>query len=185
LKNSFLDWEIIFFSKYLPYILILSFLGFLLAEHGRRRRLFIFIEAALAILVSRGLVTEGIRFFHHVARPFEVWQVIPLVPETLGNSFPSGHATFYFALATVLFLRNRKWGIWFFIFAIINGFARIAAGVHWPMDVVGGAAIGIASAGIIHLLLRRSSEELMLSDMPSASPREVESDLPAQEKNTL
>lgn len=172
-KNGLLDWIIVFFGQYLPYLLVLGFLGFLLSERGRRR-LFISIEALLSLLLSRGILTEGIRFFHPAARPFEAWQVTPLISETPGNSFPSGHAAFLFALATTLFFQNRKWGLWFFFFAVLNGFARIAAGDHWPLDIAGGAAIGIASGCIIHLLLKRPRHALMIGTAPKPLPSSPE-----------
>jgi len=67
---------------------------------------------------------------------------------------------FFFTLAMVVFYRNRKWGTWFFIWALINGIARIYVGVHWPLDILGGALIGILSAIFIHWLLRDSREKL-------------------------
>jgi undecaprenyl-diphosphatase len=165
--HPLLDAAIVFLARYFPYLLALAFLGFILNERGARRRLFLLFETALAILLSRGILTEGIRFFHAVQRPFEAWQAAPLIPETLGNSFPSGHAAFFFALATVLFFHNKKWGAWFLFFAVINGVSRIVAGVHWPIDVAGGALIGIGSAAIVHLLLRRTSRALRIETHPA------------------
>ncbi len=155
-KNSFLDFFIIFFSNYFPYLIGLGFLTFLAVKERGRKRLFILLETTLTILLSRGILTEAIRFFHPVARPFQVWQVTPLVHETLNTSFPSGHATFFFALATTLLFYNRTWGSWFLLFAIMNGIARVTAGVHWPLDIVGGAGIGIVSSLVINLLLHNS-----------------------------
>jgi len=40
------------------------------------------------------------------------------------------------------------------------GVARIYAGAHWPLDVIGGAAVGILSALFIHWLLKGSRREL-------------------------
>ncbi|MET0901771.1 MAG: phosphatase PAP2 family protein [Acidimicrobiales bacterium] len=62
-----------------------------------------------------------------------------------GFGFPSGHTTMAFALAAVLhpMLPPRlRWIPW--VLAVLVGVARIYAGVHWPMDVVGGACLGIA-----------------------------------------
>jgi undecaprenyl-diphosphatase len=159
-NNAFLNGATFFFARYLSFFLLLGFLVFLLLEPGRRRRAFLFLEAILALLLSRGIITEGIRFFHEVQRPFEVWGAVPLVSEALGNSFPSGHAAFYFALATTLYFANKKWGLWFLLFAFLMGVARVAAGVHWPLDIVGGALIGIFSATLIHLLLKKPSQAL-------------------------
>ncbi len=173
--HPLLDAVIIFLARQLPYLLIIGAVIFILTERRRRHRLFLFLEAALTLLLSRGFLTEGIRFFYNIQRPFEVWQTTALTPEKVGvwNSFPSGHATFLFALATVLIFHNRKWGIWFFAFALINGIARIVAGVHWPMDIVGGALIGIASALIVHLLLARTSKALRIETAPTPPPRET------------
>ena len=62
-----------------------------------------------------------------------------------GYGFPSGHTTLAFAFATVLhpLLPARvRWIPWAVATAV--GLARMYVGVHWPMDVVGGAALGIA-----------------------------------------
>jgi undecaprenyl-diphosphatase len=62
-----------------------------------------------------------------------------------GFGFPSGHTTLAFALAAVLTTvlpRRLRWLPW--VLAAAVGVARMYVGVHWPMDVVGGAALGIA-----------------------------------------
>jgi undecaprenyl-diphosphatase len=153
-RHFLIDDLAIFFAKYLPYLLVLGFFVLIFRQAGWRSRLFLFIEGALATILSRGLLTEIIRFFYHHPRPFEVSNFMPLITQTeIGNSFPSGHATFYFALAIVVFLWNRRWGMWYFILTIVMGFARIFVGAHWPLDVLGGAIIGILSGLLIHLLL--------------------------------
>ena len=169
-KSALLDGAIVFFARYFPYLLVLGFLLFLLAEPGRRRRSFLFLETVLAVLLSRGIITEGIRFFYHTPRPFEAWQVPPMVPETLGNSFPSGHAAIFFAVAMVLFFWDKKWSSWFFIFALLMGLARVTAGTHWPLDIAGGALIGIASTLVVHSLLKKPFKALISKYEPAAPP---------------
>jgi undecaprenyl-diphosphatase len=46
------------------------------------------------------------------------------------------------------------------VFAILNGAARIAAGVHWPGDIIGGLVVGILSALLVHILLRNSHKAI-------------------------
>jgi membrane-associated phospholipid phosphatase len=69
-----------------------------------------------------------------------------------GFGFPSGHTTMAFALAAALHptLPARwRWAAW--ALATLTGVSRMYVGVHWPMDLVGGAALGtaIGSAAVL------------------------------------
>jgi membrane-associated phospholipid phosphatase len=71
-----------------------------------------------------------------------------------GLSFTSGHAIITFAIAGLLVLvLPRRWGIVAFVLASLNAVARIYLGAHNPLDVVGGAAIGLAIAAVLDLVL--------------------------------
>ncbi len=158
-RNQLLDAFFIFLAQYFPYLLVLGFFVLVASQKGWRRRVFLLIEGVLGILLARGIITELIRFFYHHPRPFEVLSISSLIPES-GGSFPSGHAAFFFALATTIFFINRHWGSWYFILSFINGVARVFAGVHWPLDIAGGILVGILSAIIIHQLLKSSFTDL-------------------------
>ncbi|MGD1003543.1 MAG: phosphatase PAP2 family protein [Minisyncoccia bacterium] len=157
--NAFSDVLAIFFAEWLPYLLVLAFLVLVYYQKGWRRKVYLFCEAALAIILARGIVTTAIQCFYHEPRPFSFYNFTPLISET-GWSFPSAHAAWFFALALVIWFANRKWGWWFFALAVLMGLARIYAGVHWPMDVVGGAAVGLLCAWFVHWLLRGSRKGL-------------------------
>lgn len=60
--------------------------------------------------------------------------------------FPSDHATASFAIATAIFLRHRHWGIVALAAATVLSVGRVALGVHYPSDVLAGAALGAAAA---------------------------------------
>lgn len=134
---------IVFFASYLPYILVVIAVYLLFAkEKDWRRRLHIFSVFSLAAILSRGLITEIIRFFYSRPRPFMVLNISPLINHDVSGSFPSGHMTFYFVLALVVFfLLNRKWGLVFTAGVIFMGVARVLAGIHWYSDIAAGLAI--------------------------------------------
>lgn len=150
-----LDIFAIFLAQWLPYLLVIAFLVLVFYQDGARRKLFLFIEGVLAVILSRGIITTAIQFFYYHPRPFVFYGIAPLINES-GSSFPSAHAALFFALAMIVWYVNRKWGWWFFILATLMGIARIYAGVHWPLDVIGGAAIGLASGVFVHWFLKKN-----------------------------
>ncbi len=69
-----------------------------------------------------------------------------------GLSFTSGHAIITFAIAGLLVLQ-RRWGVVAFVLATCNGVAQVYLGAHNPLDVVGGAVIGLAIAAVLDMIL--------------------------------
>lgn len=67
--------------------------------------------------------------------------------ETLGSSFPSDHAMFYFSIATCLFLISRPVGWWAYFHALFAVcLPRIILDRHYPGDILAGAILGIMFA---------------------------------------
>ncbi|MEK7507778.1 MAG: phosphatase PAP2 family protein [Patescibacteria group bacterium] len=172
-QNQFIDTLIVFLATYFPYLLIVGFLAFSFSRKDRREGLFIFIEGMLAAIISRSIITESIRFFYDHPRPFAALDLSPLVHSS-SNSFPSGHAAIFFAMATTLYFFDKRLGGWFFLLALINGISRVTAGVHWPLDILGGAVIGIASGFFVHKLSERSWRELEFGAKTN-TPKQTES----------
>jgi undecaprenyl-diphosphatase len=63
-----------------------------------------------------------------------------------GKSFASSHAVNNFAVATVFSFYYRRWTWAFLAWASLIAVSRVAVGVHYPSDVIGGACIGAAIA---------------------------------------
>ena len=140
-----MDTIIVFFGQYFGYILIGLLLLFLL----KKRYIRLILQMAAAAILSRGIITEAIRFFFPQDRPFVENGSIPLIPHESSSSFPSGHASLFFALGTVLYLYNKKAGALFLLASVVIGIARVLAGLHWPIDIVAGALIGVACGWLV------------------------------------
>ena len=115
--------------------------------------------AAVAIgsaLVARLGIVALIKWLYVHPRPDLVLETINavVVPGT-GNSFPSGHTSFAFALATGVYLHDKKLGRWYLAAAALIGFARIFIGVHWPLDILAGVFVGVATALIVNRIYRK------------------------------
>lgn len=138
---------IVFLGKYLGYILIAGLLVFWW-KNRKKHPTFLWASLAAAVL-SRGIVTEVIRALWDRQRPFVENSVQPLIEAAASPSFPSGHATFYFAMGTVLYMHNKKAGIVFLLGSALVGVARVLAGVHWPSDVIAGSLIGVVCGFVV------------------------------------
>ena len=162
--SPFFDGAIRFRAVYLLWVMIGGALFFvivpLISKYHRwlKQNIRMGILVLCSALIARFIITEFIRLIHPRPRPFEVLpDVIPLVPHPTGGAFPSGHTALAFAIATAIAFYYPKTSILFFLVALSIGISRIAAGVHWPSDVLGGAMVGIATSIAIQKLLSRHS----------------------------
>ena len=74
---------------------------------------------------------------------------------TSGPSFPSGHTTNNFVVATCSTLFFRARGALYFIVAAAVGYSRIYLGAHWPSDVLASAFMAAGEALLMVALLER------------------------------
>lgn len=137
-QSVFFDKLIIFTAVYLPYLVIIL-AGFFLIFYRKSWREFfvVFFSGGLAVFFDMIL-----KYLIQAPRPFVAFtDVRALFPET-GYAFPSGHATFFGALAVAIYFVDKKAGYVFMLFALLIGLARIIAGVHFPFDILGGFMLG-------------------------------------------
>lgn len=152
-KNQFLDWLIIFFAEYLIFILAIIAAILILKEKDWHRRFYFAALAIISTILSRAVFTEIIQFYYYHPRPFAAADISPLINHAATSSFPSGHMAFFSIVLTV-WLINRRIGAWFAAGAFLVGVSRIAAGIHWFTDILGGIFVGALGFFIIYYLLK-------------------------------
>jgi undecaprenyl-diphosphatase len=104
----------------------------------------------LAIVAADGiadLLARAIKSVVDVQRPaFRYAEPKALVHVPHDHSFPSGHAATSFACATTLALAFPRLAAPLYLLAAAIAYSRVYVGVHYPLDVLGGAVLGIAVA---------------------------------------
>ena len=128
------------------------------ALHWRRPSIFLFVVAGsvLALWASWGLRQA----IGRERPPHRFPDPAPLVHVPVSDSFPSGHAATSFACAALLAWLTPLPKVPLFALAALIAFSRVYNGVHYPLDVLGGAALGLAIATALRLLAtsRRRSD---------------------------
>ncbi|MEK7498006.1 MAG: phosphatase PAP2 family protein [Patescibacteria group bacterium] len=108
------------------------------------------LHACLSIILA-WTFAEMIKEIYHTTRPFILEGKNPLVMfiPAANGSFPSSHTAAAFALALTIWLHDKKVGFFYLIAALLVGAARVLANVHYPVDILGGAVLGIIVAYMI------------------------------------
>lgn len=162
-QNSFLDNFFIFLAVYFPYVVVLSAGIFLLFHHEifkaenpllALRQKWKEISLVFFVGIFARSITEILKYLFHADRPFLVLKDVSALFFETGYAFPSGHATFFAALAFAIFFAHKKVGYTFMFFALLIGLARIIAGVHFPIDILGGFIVGFMTSYIINRFIK-------------------------------
>jgi undecaprenyl-diphosphatase len=137
-----------------PVTLCLFLLWLWFAHPGVRRAQLGVLTAVIALGVGNGII-KLMNEFYYRTRPFKELTVNLLFYRPHDSSFPSNGTAAAFMIATAVFLGNRRAGTVALVIAFLYGFSRVYVGIHYPFDVLGGAAIGAAvSYGVWRLLPR-------------------------------
>ncbi len=135
---------VIFFATWFPWLLgvVPIVYEFFMRNEGETMRALARIYLPPSIVY---LATLGIKLFFPSPRPFASLDIPPLVVgDNPYGSFPSSHAAFFAALGMTMYFCNPKLGKWFIAGAVLIGVARMAAGLHWPTDILAGLGLGCA-----------------------------------------
>lgn len=149
LKNKVLDVFFFYFTNLggVTFLSLLS-LGLLIFGQGNVRSLG--LEIVSALLFS-GLIVQVLKRIFNRNRPYWILSNLNTFGLDLSDySFPSGHSTASFSLATILALNYPQYIVIIYFVATLVSVSRIYLAVHYPTDVVAGITLGIISGLFVH-----------------------------------
>jgi undecaprenyl-diphosphatase len=148
------DWLFVALSAAGQVSLLWIVLAPILAFLARRPPLFTTLVTAATVWTADLLATL-LKALVDRQRPYEVIpEADPLLRWDVAGSFPSGHAATSVAGAVVLAYLLGRWGLWLGLLAAAVAFSRVYVGVHYPLDVLAGAALG-AGVGLLAIAVVR------------------------------
>lgn len=153
-----------FMGDGLAYVAIVVLFYFLLIHKDKKRG----AQELLMMVGVAGFAWFAAHFFKSIfdtVRPFvAMTEVVPLFPQDPDGAFPSGHATFFSALAMMMWFYHKSIAVGLVVIAIVIGFGRVISGVHFPIDILGGYILGtlisIISYFVINWFLKKKEESI-------------------------
>ena len=146
-------------SDYLaPALLSLALLGLWFAgrtEDVRARNQRAVMTAVVGLALSGMVVDWLLNELVFRARPFVDHDLTLLFYEPTDSSFPANPAVVAFAVATGVWLWNRRAGAVLYAVAALYSLSRLYGGVFYPSDILGGAAIGAGASLLAYWGMRR------------------------------
>jgi len=137
--------ELVVSDYLIPVSLALALVGTWFAGGDKlarqRHQIGVFVALSAMGLSSLAVFTINAAYFR--PRPFVDHEVTRLFYAPTDSSFPSNPAAAAFAIAAAVWAVNRRLGSLLLAAAALYGFARVYAGVHYPLDIVAGALIAI------------------------------------------
>lgn len=158
--------------------LYVALLWFLLRTLGTKKALVCLLSIAVAVTLADQVCATIIRPYVERMRPANLLnplsQFVQVVDGYRGGryGFPSCHAANTFALATFMMLltRNVRISIFVYAWALINCYTRLYLGVHYPGDLLVGAAIGGLIAVLIYFVMAHFMPMQKVSDDTNFRP---------------
>ena len=140
--------------------LYLSIIFFLVKIKGRDAMI-VALSVGLCVLIADQVASGFCKPFFERLRPShdpELKDILHIVNDYRSSlyGFCSSHASYTFGIATLscLLFRNKWYSALIFSWALLNCYSRMYLGVHFPLDIVCGALVGVAAGYISYYLYK-------------------------------
>lgn len=119
----------------------------LFRKSTRKCGILMLISMITGLILGNGLLKNLIAR----ERPCWIDSNMPLlIPLPHDYSFPSGHTLASLESAVMIYLHNKKWGLISLVLAFLIAFSRMYLFVHFPTDILCGAALGTLISIIVY-----------------------------------
>jgi len=171
-QNSFFDWFMPFMTELKNFTYILVVLGGYIVWRERKGGLVFLVFVGLTLAITDPFSSRLLKEWVGRIRPCQVLEEVRLLTDcNTSYSFPSSHAVNIFAAAYFLSQVFRRLAPLIFAIAAVVAYSRIYIGIHYPLDVIGGAAIGLLIAWPMRRLKDQVLARLNISPAESTKPK--------------
>ncbi|MCJ8013415.1 undecaprenyl-diphosphatase [Paenibacillus sp. KQZ6P-2] len=141
-----------FLSENAEYLFYLAIIVYWFTRKRENRKMVAQALVSACLAFGIGMILSHL-FYRD--RPFVAHHVHQMIEHAANASFPSDHSIGSFVIASSIFLYRKRDGIVWLVLAALISFSRIWNGVHYPIDVLSGAIIGILSSVVVHQLFTK------------------------------
>lgn len=160
-NSQFLDGVMYAISGKFTWVPLYISVLYVIVKQWKKEALWVVLSVAVCILISDQVASGVIKNLVHRLRPSHLSSLNGMVHLVKGYTgglygFVSSHASnsVGFAVISSLYFRRKSYALALGLWALLVSYSRIYLGVHYPLDVIGGALLGSAAAYISWRLVK-------------------------------
>ncbi len=174
-QNVFFDWFMPFITNLENFTYVLLGLSLWVLWKERKAGILFLVFIGLTITISDQFSSHILKNWVGRVRPCHVLAGVHMLTDcNTSFSFPSSHAVNIFAAAFFLAQPLRRFAPLCYAIAALVGYSRVYIGIHYPLDVIGGAAIGLLIGWPMRWLKDCVVDRFALRALPPAGKRVAE-----------
>ncbi|HYB19989.1 MAG TPA: phosphatase PAP2 family protein [Thermodesulfobacteriota bacterium] len=163
-QNLFFDWLMPFMTDLKNFTCVLLALGIWILIREKKAGFIFLVFIGLTLGITDQFSSHLLKEWIGRIRPCSVLPNVRLLTDCNSSySFPSSHAVNIFAAAFFLSQPFRRFTPLFYGIAAVVAYSRVYIGIHYPLDVIGGAGIGL----LIAWPMRWLKDEVVMRFSPS------------------